>query len=216
MLASVRHVADPQRRRARRLRRSGLARLEAGRGPAAAADRRRDRVRGGAGAAAALAPRSASPARRRTSIATPIILNSFTKSYIIDRAVRAALADRIGARDRRQHRRRPRDARRLDRNRRRHRSARQRRQRRAADPARACAIAPSRRAAATAAASTSAAATTRTSSIRGPDVRPSQVVSATVVADRAADAGALATAFCVLTPEDSERLARRACRAPSS
>lgn len=35
----------------------------------------------------------------------------------------------------------------------------------------------------------------------------SQVVSATVVADRAADAGALATAFCVLTPDDSERLA---------
>ncbi len=34
-----------------------------------------------------------------------------------------------------------------------------------------------------------------------------QVISATVVADRAADAGALATAFCVLTPEDSERLA---------
>jgi hypothetical protein len=32
-------------------------------------------------------------------------------------------------------------------------------------------------------------------------------VSATVVADRAADAGALATAFCVLTPEHSERLA---------
>jgi len=35
----------------------------------------------------------------------------------------------------------------------------------------------------------------------------SKVVSATVVADRAADAGALATAFCVLTPEHSERLA---------
>jgi thiamine biosynthesis lipoprotein len=35
----------------------------------------------------------------------------------------------------------------------------------------------------------------------------SQVISATVVADRAADAGALATAFCVLTPEGSERLA---------
>ena len=35
----------------------------------------------------------------------------------------------------------------------------------------------------------------------------SQVVSATVVADRAADAGALATAFNVLAPEDSERLA---------
>jgi thiamine biosynthesis lipoprotein ApbE len=34
-----------------------------------------------------------------------------------------------------------------------------------------------------------------------------KVISATVVADRAADAGALATAFCVLTPEDSERLA---------
>ena len=33
------------------------------------------------------------------------------------------------------------------------------------------------------------------------------MISATVVADRAADAGALATAFCVLTPEDSERLA---------
>jgi thiamine biosynthesis lipoprotein ApbE len=35
----------------------------------------------------------------------------------------------------------------------------------------------------------------------------SKVVSATVVADRAADAGALATAFCVLTPEESERVA---------
>jgi len=35
----------------------------------------------------------------------------------------------------------------------------------------------------------------------------SKVAGATVVADRAADAGALATAFCVLTPEDSERLA---------
>jgi len=35
----------------------------------------------------------------------------------------------------------------------------------------------------------------------------SEVVSATVVADRASDAGALATAFCVLTPKDSERLA---------
>jgi len=35
----------------------------------------------------------------------------------------------------------------------------------------------------------------------------SKVVSATVVADRAADAGALATAFCVLTPADSARLA---------
>jgi hypothetical protein len=35
----------------------------------------------------------------------------------------------------------------------------------------------------------------------------SQVVGATVVAPRAADAGALATAFCVLTPEESERLA---------
>lgn len=35
----------------------------------------------------------------------------------------------------------------------------------------------------------------------------SRVASATVVADRAADAGALATAFCVLSPEDSERVA---------
>jgi thiamine biosynthesis lipoprotein ApbE len=35
----------------------------------------------------------------------------------------------------------------------------------------------------------------------------SHVISATVVADRAADAGALATAFCVLSPSDSERLA---------
>jgi thiamine biosynthesis lipoprotein ApbE len=35
----------------------------------------------------------------------------------------------------------------------------------------------------------------------------SHVLSATVVADRAADAGALATAFCVLKPEESERLA---------
>jgi hypothetical protein len=33
------------------------------------------------------------------------------------------------------------------------------------------------------------------------------VISATVVAQRAADAGALATAFCVLTPEESLRLA---------
>ena len=40
------------------------------------------------------------------------------------------------------------------------------------------------------------------------DGRPtSRVISATVVAGHAADAGALATAFCVLTPEDSERLA---------
>src|SRR5215471_17144490 len=35
----------------------------------------------------------------------------------------------------------------------------------------------------------------------------SHVISATVVADRAADAGALATAFCVLAPEDSQKLA---------
>jgi len=35
----------------------------------------------------------------------------------------------------------------------------------------------------------------------------SSVASATVVADRAVDAGALATAFCVLPPEDSERVA---------
>jgi hypothetical protein len=35
----------------------------------------------------------------------------------------------------------------------------------------------------------------------------SGVASATVVADRAADAGALATAFCVLSPEDSQRVA---------
>jgi thiamine biosynthesis lipoprotein ApbE len=34
----------------------------------------------------------------------------------------------------------------------------------------------------------------------------SHVISATVVADRAADAGALATAFCVLSPAESERL----------
>jgi len=34
-----------------------------------------------------------------------------------------------------------------------------------------------------------------------------RVLSATVVADRAADAGALATAFCVMAPEESERLA---------
>jgi thiamine biosynthesis lipoprotein ApbE len=33
------------------------------------------------------------------------------------------------------------------------------------------------------------------------------VASATVVADRAADAGALATAFCVLSPDDSQRVA---------
>jgi hypothetical protein len=34
-----------------------------------------------------------------------------------------------------------------------------------------------------------------------------RVIAATVVANHAADAGALATAFCVLAPEDSERLA---------
>jgi thiamine biosynthesis lipoprotein ApbE len=34
-----------------------------------------------------------------------------------------------------------------------------------------------------------------------------RVISATVVASHAADAGALATAFCVLSPDDSERLA---------
>jgi FAD:protein FMN transferase len=138
--------------------------------------------------------------------ATPVILNSFTKSYIIDRAVRAALADgsaramvlniggdivsrgawteTVGLVD-------PMDN---------------------ADNA-----APMTRLAVR-----DRAVATSGSYRRGFDIagrhyshivdprtgRPtSQVVSATVVADRAADAGALATAFCVLTPEDSERLA---------
>jgi thiamine biosynthesis lipoprotein len=137
---------------------------------------------------------------------TPVILNSFTKSYIIDRAVRAALAagsaramvlniggdivtrgawtETIGLVD-------PLDN---------------------ADNA-----APMARLAIR-----DRAVATSGSYRRGFDIggrhyshivdprtgRPtSQVVSATVVADRAADAGALATAFCVLTPEDSERLA---------
>lgn len=138
--------------------------------------------------------------------ATPVILNSFTKSYIIDRAVRAALAsgsvravvlniggdivsrgawtETVGVID-------PMDN---------------------ADNA-----APMARLAVR-----NRAVATSGSYRRGFDIagrhyshivdprtgRPSsQVVSATVVADRAADAGALATAFCVLKPEDSERLA---------
>lgn len=138
--------------------------------------------------------------------ATPVILNSFTKSYIIDRAVRAALTagsaravviniggdivargpwtETVGVTD-------PLDN---------------------ADNA-----APLTRLAIR-----DRAVATSGSYRRGYDIggrhyshivdprsgRPtSQVVSATVVADRAADAGALATAFCVLTPEDSERLA---------
>ena len=137
---------------------------------------------------------------------TPIILNSFTKSYIIDRAVRAALAattargivvniggdlvargawtETVGVTD-------PLDN---------------------ADNA-----APLTRLAIR-----NRAVATSGNYRRGFDIggvhyshivdprtgRPtSQVISATVVADRAADAGALATAFCVLTPEDSERLA---------
>jgi thiamine biosynthesis lipoprotein ApbE len=139
--------------------------------------------------------------------ATPIILNSFTKSYIIDRAVRAALdggavhavvvniggdlvtrgawTEPVAVTD-------PLDN---------------------ADNA-----APLTRLAVR-----DRAVATSGSYRRGFDIggrhyshivdprtgRPvSQVVSATVVADRAADAGALATAFNVLRPEDSERLAR--------
>jgi thiamine biosynthesis lipoprotein len=137
--------------------------------------------------------------------ATPVILNSFTKSYIIDRAARAALTagparavvvniggdlvsrgawtETVGVTD-------PLDN---------------------ADNA-----APLTRLSIR-----DRAVATSGSYRRGYDIggrhyshivdprtgRPtSQVVSATVVADRAADAGALATAFCVLTPEDSERL----------
>lgn len=138
--------------------------------------------------------------------AAPILLNSFTKSYIIDRAVRAALADgsaravvvniggdlvargpwteTVGITD-------PLDN---------------------ADNA-----APLTRLAVR-----DSAVATSGSYRRGFDIgghhyshivdprtgRPSShVVSATVLAERAADAGALATAFCVLQPEDSERLA---------
>jgi FAD:protein FMN transferase len=138
--------------------------------------------------------------------ATPIILNSFTKSYIIDRAVRAALAggsagavvvdiggdlvargawtETVGVTD-------PLDN---------------------ADNATPL----------THLAVRDRAVATSGSYRRGFDIggrhyshivdprtgRPtSQVISATVVADRAADAGALATAFCVLTPEESERVA---------
>jgi thiamine biosynthesis lipoprotein ApbE len=138
--------------------------------------------------------------------AAPLILNSFTKSYIIDRAVRAALAagsaralvvniggdlvargawtETVGITD-------PLDN---------------------ADNA-----APLTRLAIR-----NRAVATSGSYRRGFDIggrhyshivdprtgRPtSQVVSATVVANRGADAGALATAFCVLKPEDSERLA---------
>ena len=138
--------------------------------------------------------------------AAPLILNSFTKSYIIDRAVRAALAsgstravvlniggdivsrggwtETVGVID-------PMDS---------------------ADNA-----APLARLALR-----DRAVATSGSYRRGFDIggrhyshivdprtgRPtSQVIGATVVADRAADAGALATAFCVLAPEDSERLA---------
>ena len=137
--------------------------------------------------------------------ATPVILNSFTKSYIIDRAARAALAigsaravvvniggdlvsrgawtETVGVTD-------PLDA--------------------ADNAAPLIRLAIRDRAVATSG-----------SYRRGFDIggrhyshivdprtgRPtSQVVSATVVADRAADAGALATAFCVLAPQDSERL----------
>ncbi|MEO6235688.1 MAG: DUF2271 domain-containing protein [Vicinamibacterales bacterium] len=138
--------------------------------------------------------------------ATPILLNSFTKSYIIDRAIDAALADgtaravvvniggdlvargawseTVGVTD-------PLDN---------------------ADNA-----APLSRLSVR-----NQAVATSGSYRRGFDIggrhyshivdprngRPtSQVASATVVATRAADAGALATAFCVLTPEQSEQLA---------
>ena len=138
--------------------------------------------------------------------ATPVILNSYTKSYIIDRAVRAALAagstravvlniggdivsrgawtETVGVID-------PMDN--------------------ADNSAPMARLAVRNRAVATSG-----------SYRRGFDIggrhyshivdprtgRPtSHVVSATVVADRAVDAGALATAFCVLKPQDSERLA---------
>ena len=137
---------------------------------------------------------------------TPIVLNSFTKSYIIDRAVKAALAaapargivvniggdlvargawtETVGITD-------PLDN--------------------ADNAAPLVRLAVRNRAVATSG-----------NYRRGFDIggvhyshivdprsgRPtSKVISATVVADRAADAGALATAFCVLAPEDSERLA---------
>ena len=145
---------------------------------------------------------------------TPIVLNSFTKSYIIDRAVHAALAggaargvvvniggdlvargawtETVGITD-------PLDN---------------------ADNA-----APLTRLAVR-----DRAVATSGSYRRGFDIggrhyshivdprtgRPaSKVISATVVADRAADAGALATAFCVLAPETASGW-RAACPAPSS
>jgi thiamine biosynthesis lipoprotein ApbE len=136
---------------------------------------------------------------------TPIILNSFTKSYIVDRAARAALAtgaraivvniggdlvtrgdwtETVGI----------------------------------TDPLDNADNAPPL----TRLAVRDRAVATSGSYRRGFDIggrhyshivdprtgRPAaEVVSATVVAGRAADAGALATAFCVLAPKDSERLA---------
>ena len=201
---AVRHVARSHRRRARRLGGSRLARVEAGRVGEAAADRRakwRRRCRW-CGSRTGASIRSARTATHLD--ATPIILNSFTKSYIIDRAVRAALAggsaravvvniggdlvargawtETVGVTD-------PLDN---------------------ADNA-----APLTRLAVRDRAVATSGGYRRGFDIGGRHYshivdprtgRPtSQVISATVVADRAADAGALATAFCVLKPEDSER-----------
>jgi hypothetical protein len=146
-------------------------------------------------------------ARQATHLdATPLILNSFTKSYIIDRAVTAALATgaargivvNIGgdlvARGNWTETVRVTDP--LDN----------------ADNA-----APMTRLVVRDRAVATSGNYRRGFDIRGVHYshivdprtgRPtSQVASATVVARRAADAGALATAFCVLSPEDSERLA---------
>ena len=137
---------------------------------------------------------------------TPIILNSFTKSYIIDRAVRAALTAtaargivvNIGgdlvARGAWTETVRVTDP--LD---------------NADNAAPLTRLAVRNRAVATSGNYRRGfdIGGTHYSHIVDPRTgRPtSQVISATVVADRAADAGALATAFCVLTPEESERVA---------
>ena len=78
--------------------------------------------------------RAASTATRTSD--APLRLNSFTKSYIVDRAARRALAVRGVQRRADQRRRRRRRARRLDADRRRRGSGGQRRQRRAARRAR--------------------------------------------------------------------------------
>jgi thiamine biosynthesis lipoprotein len=138
--------------------------------------------------------------------ATPVILNSFTKSYIVDRAARAALATRsirgvvvniggdlvvrgdwtetVGVTDPQDH----------------------------ADNGPSLArLAVRNRAVATSGGYRRGfdIAGHHYSHIVDPRTgRPTgHVLSATVVADDAVDAGALATAFCVLTPAESERLA---------